>query len=154
MNEKTIIESKPYSFKKMISTVLKWSIAYCVLTSLYPLLFIGVEPDWALNTILLNIIIVIVVDVILIILFLQIQVFIFTVGITVTNKRVYGKTTWGRRVDLPLDSISAIGTSMFAGISVATSSGRISFFGIDNRDEVFNAISELILERQDRKNHK
>ncbi len=69
--------------------------------------------------------------------------------ITVTNKRVYGKALFGMRVDLPIDSISAVGTSWFKGISVSTSSGRITFFGVSNRDEIHKVISNLLLERQD-----
>ena len=34
------------------------------------------------------------------------------VSITVTDKRVYGTATWGKRVDLPFDSISAVSTAM------------------------------------------
>ena len=46
--------------------------------------------------------------------------------LTVTDKRVYGKAILGKRVDIPLDSISAVGTSSFLkGVSVASSSGRL-----------------------------
>lgn len=69
-------------------------------------------------------------------------------AIEVSNKRVCGKAAFGRRVDLPLDKISAVGTSILNGISVATSSGRITFYLCKNRDEVFNVISELLLNRQ------
>ena len=48
-------------------------------------------------------------------------------SITVSEKRVYGKAVFGKRVDLPLDSISAVGTSWLGGIDIATSSGRIHF---------------------------
>lgn len=70
------------------------------------------------------------------------------VEITVSNKRVYGITTFGRRVDLPLDSISAIGISAFHGIAVGTSSGRIVFKGIGNRDEIHDTISKILVNRQ------
>ena len=68
--------------------------------------------------------------------------------ITVTDKRVYGKAIFGRRVDLPLDMISSVAMAAFNGIGVATSSGRIKFLLCKNKDEVFNAISGLLLERQ------
>ncbi len=68
--------------------------------------------------------------------------------ITVTNKRVYGQTAWGKRVDLPLDMISATGTSLLKGIAVSTSSGKIKFVLIQNRDEIHDAISKLLMERQ------
>ena len=68
--------------------------------------------------------------------------------LTVTNMRVYGKAMFGKRVDLPVDSISAVGTSFLKGIAVATSSGRISFLGLSNRDEIHQKISELLIARQ------
>lgn len=69
---------------------------------------------------------------------------------TVSDKRVFGKTVYGKRVDLPLDSISAIGSRWPKGIAVATSSGRISFLMIKNRDEIRNCVSELLIERQNK----
>ena len=68
--------------------------------------------------------------------------------LTVTDKRVYGNTSWGKQVDLPIDSISAVASSALKGIAVATSSGRIVFNLIKNRDEVHSAISKLIIDRQ------
>lgn len=68
--------------------------------------------------------------------------------IYVTDKRIYGKAAFGKRVDLPLDSVSAVGTSIFKGISVATSSGKISFLAIQNRDDIHSALSDLLIERQ------
>ena len=47
--------------------------------------------------------------------------------IIVSNRRVYGKTAFGKQVDLPLDSISAVGTSLLKGIAVSSSSGKIAF---------------------------
>lgn len=68
--------------------------------------------------------------------------------IVVTNKRVYGCVAFGKRVDLPIDSISAVGMSMFNGLAVGSSSGRIVFSLLQNRDAVHNAISDLLIERQ------
>ena len=70
--------------------------------------------------------------------------------LTITNKRVYGKAAFGRRVDLPLDMISSVGQSVFKGIGVATSSGKITFYLCQNREDVFNKISMLLLDRQNR----
>jgi len=66
----------------------------------------------------------------------------------VTNKRCYGKTIFGKRVDLPLDSVSAISTSLLKGISISTSSGRITFYGISNRDDMHKSLNALLVERQ------
>lgn len=68
--------------------------------------------------------------------------------LTVTDKRVYGKAMFGKRVDLPMDSVSAVGASLLKGIAVATSSGKIKFLGISNRDEIHKAISDLLINRQ------
>lgn len=70
--------------------------------------------------------------------------------LTVTNKRVYGNTSWGKQVDLPVDSISAVASTGWKGIAVATSSGKIVFNLIKNRDEVRAAINQLIIERQEK----
>ena len=68
--------------------------------------------------------------------------------IVVTDKRVYGKSLLGQRVDLPLDSISAVGTFWLMGVSVSTSSGRIKFAFIKNKNEIHECISKLLIERQ------
>ena len=70
------------------------------------------------------------------------------VELTVTDKRVYGLAKFGKRVDLPLDSISAVGTSAMKGIDVTTASGAIKFKFIKNRDEIHSAISKLLVDRQ------
>lgn len=71
--------------------------------------------------------------------------------LVVTDKRVYGKTSFGKRVDLPLDSISAVGTAILKSIAVTTSSGAIKFVFVANREEVHDKISELLVERQPKK---
>lgn len=71
--------------------------------------------------------------------------------IVVTNKRVYGVARFGKRVDLPIDLISAVGTCMFKGIIVSSSSGKIRFLLINNRDEIHKMISDLLIARQDKK---
>lgn len=67
--------------------------------------------------------------------------------IIVTNKRVYGKATFRKRVDLPLDSISVVGTSILSGIDVGTSSGRIHFKLLKNNIEIHSVISNLLIRR-------
>lgn len=74
--------------------------------------------------------------------------------INVTDKRVYGTAVFGKRVDLPLDSVSAVGTSLFKGIAVATSSGKISFWAIQNRDDIQSALCTLLIERQNKNSAK
>ena len=77
--------------------------------------------------------------------------------ICVTDKRVYGIAGWGKRVDLPLDTISAVAMSAFKGISVSTASGNISFLAIENRNKIHSALSNLLVDRQNKtllSNHK
>ncbi len=68
--------------------------------------------------------------------------------IVVTNKRVYGKVKFGVRVDLPINKISSIGQGIFKSLSIATSSGVIRFWLLENREEVFATISKLLSELQ------
>lgn len=70
-------------------------------------------------------------------------------SLVITNQRVYGKAAFGRQVDLPLDSISAIGTgSIFKSVIVSTSSGAIKFYLVKNSEEVYEVVSRLLRERQ------
>lgn len=69
-------------------------------------------------------------------------------SVVVSDKRVYGKTAFGRRVDLPMDSISAVGLGAFKSITVATSSGKNKFLFIRNRDSIHAAINDLLVKRQ------
>lgn len=68
--------------------------------------------------------------------------------IIVTNKRVYGIGAFRKRVDLPFDMISSVGSSLLNSVAVATSSGKICFWFVANRNEVFSAISSCLVERQ------
>lgn len=75
-----------------------------------------------------------------------------SVELTVTDKRVYGKAAFGKRVDLPIDSVSAVAMNSPKGIAVGTSSGKISFMLIQNQTEVHAALSRLLIERQQARN--
>lgn len=70
-------------------------------------------------------------------------------SLTVTDKRVYGKAAFGKRVDLPFDKVSAVGTSFLKGIDVGTSSGRIKFKLVKNQNEIHSVISKLLMNRQE-----
>ena len=59
-------------------------------------------------------------------------------SITVTNKRVYGTGAFRKRVDLPFDMISSVGSGAFNSVAVATSSGKICFWFVKNKNDVFN----------------
>ena len=70
--------------------------------------------------------------------------------LVVTDKRVYGKIAFGKRVDLPLDSISSVSLTMalWRGLSVSTSSGHITFYLLPSPKDVHQSISQLLIDRQ------
>ena len=70
--------------------------------------------------------------------------------LVITDKRVYGKVALGKQVDLPLDSVTAVGSAWPNSITVATSSGRIKFAFIKNRNKIRKVISDLLIERQNK----
>mgnify|MGYP004642140035 CR=1 FL=1 len=66
--------------------------------------------------------------------------------ITVTNKRVFGKSSFGVRIDIPLTKITSIMISpILKTILVSSPSGTIKFSFISNAEEVYEKINELIL---------
>lgn len=76
------------------------------------------------------------------------------VEITVTDKRVYGTAAFGKRVDLPIDSISTVAiVGIFNAICVSTSSGTIKFQLMANFEKLHSEISSLLILRQET-NHK
>lgn len=72
--------------------------------------------------------------------------------LTVTDKRVNGVTTFGKRVDLPMDSISSVSiTKLLRGCGISTSSGNIHFLAIKNCQAIYETLNQLLIERQDKK---
>ena len=69
----------------------------------------------------------------------------------ITDKSVYGKAVFGKRVVLPLDAVSAVAATIFKGLAVATSSGKIKFKGLSNRDDLHKTLSDLLVQRQSTK---
>lgn len=70
------------------------------------------------------------------------------VELAITDRRAYGRASFGRRIDLPLDSITAIGMSFMKGIAITTASGSVKFGCIKNRDEIYEVVGKLLMERQ------
>ena len=67
----------------------------------------------------------------------------------ITDKRVYGRVAFGKRVDLPIDSISATSANdSWKGVAVGTSAGRISFIFLKNYIELHKTLNDLLIERQ------
>ena len=75
---------------------------------------------------------------------------IFKCRICITDKRIYGTAGFGKRVDLPLDSVSAVASGALNSIAVATSSGKISFIAMAKRNELYEVLGRLIVERQNK----
>jgi preprotein translocase subunit SecY len=141
MEEKIIIKSELFNIKMVRNIIWAVGAVIAVLVSFT----IGSFVD---GTIAILIICLIVVAVIGIVFYLWCSGY----ELTVTDKRVYGKIRFGKRVDLPFDMISAVGTSMFSGISINTASGAIAFLMIKNRDSIHNELSKLLIDRQGKPN--
>ena len=71
--------------------------------------------------------------------------------LTVTDKRVYGIRAWGKRVDLPVDSVSATAKLKW-GVAVATSSGTVRFRFLKNSKDIYDVLNNLVIERQKQEN--
>ena len=68
--------------------------------------------------------------------------------ITVTDKRVFGKINFGLRTDLPPDKISYVESGLFKSLMVATSSSKMFFWLLKNKEEVHSCINDLLIQRQ------
>lgn len=66
----------------------------------------------------------------------------------ITDKRIYGRATFGKQISLPLDKVSTVTTNFLKCLTVCTSSGKISFWLITNGDEAWQIINKLIIDRQ------
>ena len=139
MEEKILIKSQLYRISIIATVILFAAICACV--------FLGFKAGYGVD-VDESIPLQLAVDIVIFLLYIVFTRIYSSCDITVTDKRVYGKAIWGKRVDLPLDSISAVGTSAFWGIDVGTSSGRIHFKFIKNKDEIHSELSNLLIERQ------
>lgn len=166
MEEKVLIKSERYNVKKIIKVMFIIGMALTLLAIVITMLwFSSIYYSWewtkreygnvfyytitnyfeSWELILLNLIPVAGLTLIGGLIYLWLRSY----ELTVTDKRIYGKVAWGRRVDLPVDSVSATATtSVLKGVSVATSSGRISFLVMKNAKEIYEVINNLLLERQ------
>lgn len=71
--------------------------------------------------------------------------------IAITDERVYGRVAFGKHVNFSIDSVFAVEMGAFKRLSFETSSGRISFMLIKNRDEIKKCICDLLTERKQNK---
>lgn len=71
----------------------------------------------------------------------------------VTDTKVYGITVFNKRIDLPIDMITAVGTGFFNTITISTASGVIKFSYLKNRDKIHECINNLLMNRQKKENN-
>ncbi|MBQ4057332.1 MAG: SHOCT domain-containing protein [Lachnospiraceae bacterium] len=81
-------------------------------------------------------------------------VYSFKSSIVVTDKRVYGVSTFGRRVDIPIQAISSAENGMIGCINIVAFSKKISFVALENNNEVCKVIWDLISEKDKQSNNK
>ena len=86
---------------------------------------------------------------VIIFIVIGIRLLSFKDELTITENRVIGKTIMGKRVELPISQVSAVATGMFKSVTVASSSGNISFFGVLNSEEIVSCINKKLMERQE-----
>ena len=152
MEEQIIIQGDT----KKITRILKLCIIILILLLIFKCNIIGVIKEIILaggfeHVISFHIPIIFILLVISLIVITIIYFYLAKIEITVTNTRVFGAIGFGKRVDLPLDTISAIGTNFLKGIVVSTSSGKIDFSCIPNNNEIHTEISKLLNNRQNSK---
>lgn len=70
--------------------------------------------------------------------------FLCDVEIIVTNKRIYGTTTWGQEVEIPIDAIFAVSTTTMNAITIKLSNRFIKFKAIKNYEQVCSEIHKLL----------
>ena len=66
-------------------------------------------------------------------------------SITLTDKKVFGKASFGKHVSIPLSSITSVSMKALNGLSISTFSGNVIFRGISNKEKFFNTISQLLI---------
>lgn len=71
----------------------------------------------------------------------------------VTDTKVYGISVFNKRIDLPIDMITAVGTGFFNTITISTASGVIKFSYLKNRDKIHECINNLLTNRQKKENN-
>ncbi|MFI3325244.1 MAG: SHOCT domain-containing protein [Clostridia bacterium] len=68
--------------------------------------------------------------------------------ISVTNTNIFGKLPGGKDVNIPLNQVTALNSSLFNGISISSIGNVSNFHCIENCDEVKKAISYLLANPQ------
>lgn len=146
MNEQILAEGK-YNYQFDIVKKLKIFIVIAAISGLLALVFANISVDFDPEPLVFIFIGIAGFVGLLALIHIVKYIYCKYTRIVVTDKRVYG-TTIGKEVDLPFDSISSASTTFFLGVGVSTASGTVCFRGIDNRDEIYETINKLLIERQ------
>lgn len=68
----------------------------------------------------------------------------FRCEVIVTNKRIYGKKTFGKKIELPIKNISFVETSGLKGVTIRTASKKVVFRFVKNNELICQRISQLL----------
>jgi len=159
MEEKVLIKNEQYDVKKITNTIVKIGVILSVILLIviigYYIAMFRTDFVYFIRNIIREYVIfaLLPVFVVTVVIPMLIYFWLHSYEMTVTDKRIYGKGAWGKRVDLPVDSVSAISTiRILKGVTVATSSGKIKFLVIKNANAIYDVLNNLLIERQAKKN--
>ncbi len=62
----------------------------------------------------------------------------------ITDKRIYGKASFGKVSNIPLESVSEVVSKPFGTVIIHSEYGKTVFTGLSNRDELADCIKRLI----------
>ena len=72
--------------------------------------------------------------------------------ITVTDQRIYGTRSFGRKIEWPLDSVRTVSTgSLLKSVRVHRLGEKATFWGISNNKEICSVLNQLIQEKKQEK---
>lgn len=172
MEEKVLIKSERYNIKRSLKIILIIAIIWLLLMATYAFLHqisrynsnewlreYALEEygcpnafSYAINHLWINdffVILWIIPPFGLLLIEIILYLWLKSYELTVTDKRIYGKVAWGKRVDLPVDSVSAISTNqLLRGVSVSTASGKVGFLVLKNAEDIYKVINDIIIKRQ------
>ena len=149
-DEKFLIKGE-FSLSKRLKRILLCVASFCCI---FPIVFWGILFDIFADTFGVAVIAFYeVVGILLFLLFFYLKKAYSQLCITVTNRRIYGRYSMKNKIDLPLDSISAVTYNSFSeAIVVTTPTGLISICQCVNREAVYETITQLLIERQNKNN--
>lgn len=140
--EKVIIQSDPIDATKAVQVIFLLGAAITAIV-----LFVFLAAGWKEESLLFALCTFAFFALIALIVYLAFN----KMQIVVTDKRVYGRGFWGRRMSLPCDQISSISTTiLFGGITIGTSSGYLRWYCLGDKMKFYNVINDIFVERQNK----